>query len=204
MPVALGARVLARFRGGEQEFPGTISACYNDGSYAIDYDDGTIGNTICPLCCSSIHPWLRARQHILLLLFCAIENAHNRQSPANSFYFFPGDSEDRVDYAFIRKIPAAAAGPAAAPNGTTGSGAAQRAQVMEENAMLRGQIKQMIALSQEEDAETENLVQSMSASLSEARRANEEKDSEILKMRKALTDAKKQAKSQVDGGGLKK
>ena len=44
MPVALGQRVLARFRGGEQEFPGTISACYSDNTYAIDYDDGTTSN----------------------------------------------------------------------------------------------------------------------------------------------------------------
>jgi len=40
MPIALGTRVLSRFGGGEQEFPGTISASYSDNTYSIDYDDG--------------------------------------------------------------------------------------------------------------------------------------------------------------------
>lgn len=99
-----------------------------------------------------------------------------------------------MDYSLIRKI----SNPAASnPRSGGGADPAALARAIDENNTLRGQIKQMIALSQEEDAETENLVQSMSASLSDSRRTNDEKDAEIQQMRRALSDAKKQAKAQV-------
>ena len=55
----------------------------------------------------------------------------------------------------------------------------------------------MIALSEEDDAETEKLVQSMNASLNEARQMNRNKDTEMERMQKALAEARRASKAQV-------
>lgn len=60
----------------------------------------------------------------------------------------------------------------------------------EENRSLRQKIAQMISLSQEEDAETEKLMQSMHASLNEARRVNSEKDAEVNRRERAKTSSR--------------
>ena len=67
----------------------------------------------------------------------------------------------------------------------------------EENRTLRKQIAQMIALSQEEDAETEKLMQSMHQSLNDARRVNGERDGEMMALRTQLAEAKAEAKREA-------
>jgi uncharacterized protein YigA (DUF484 family) len=84
-----------------------------------------------------------------------------------------GDAEDRVDRSLIRMMPP--------PTNRSGyaDDPVQLEAAREENRTLRQKIAQMISLSQEEDAETEKLMQSMHASLSEARRANADKGAEV-------------------------
>jgi DNA-binding ferritin-like protein len=72
-----------------------------------------------------------------------------------------------------------------------GAAAAAVEQAKEENRTLRKQIAQMISLSQEEDAETEQLMQSMNESLEDARRASGEKDAEIERVKQSLSELKK-------------
>lgn len=80
-----------------------------------------------------------------------------------------------MDRALIRVMP-----PPDRSDGSSGAADPQQLEAArEENRSLRQKIAQMISLSQEEDAETEKLMQSMHASLNEARRANAEKDAEV-------------------------
>ena len=121
-------------------------------------------------------------------------------SPLKSspYFFHLGDAEERVDYSLIRKIPVPnPKKPQESSNhGKHGSGT-DTSDLAQENKTLRAQIKQMIALSEEDDAETEKLVQSMNASLNEARQMNRNKDTEMERMQKALAEARRASKAQV-------
>ena len=122
-----GQRVEARFGGGDQWFPGIISQEWQDGNFAVDYDDG--------------------------------------------------DQEHQVPPEHIRPLD---------PAGDPLASEAALVEAQTEISRLKATMREMVAVSEEEDAETHRIIQRLEEQISEHERSGAEKGSNLAAARRTI------------------